>query len=252
MTEPQPRPTRPQMPSLSIVVPAHNSGAALEASVEILTAALTDAPGAEVILVENGSRDGTWERAQALAARPWAIPVVACQSPVGLGRAYAEGIRRATGDVVLLTADDLPFGMTDVSAWRAAGCPTGVVVGSKAHPDSRVPRAFLRRLMTFVFTWLRRIVLRLDVGDTQGTVFVPADWARAVLPVLAEGGYLFSTELLYAGHLQGLPITEVPIVLRDRDDDGGTRIRVADVLEMAVGLIRLRRRAGSLSAPGPR
>ncbi|QQS02427.1 MAG: glycosyltransferase family 2 protein [Austwickia sp.] len=235
-----------ERPALSVVVPAHNSGPVLEHSVQTLTCALADLPGAEVILVENGSRDGTWRLAQDLAARAWLVPVQAVQSAVGLGNAYAEGVRRATGDLVLLTADDLPFGMTDVAGWEAAGCPAGIVIGSKAHRDSVVPRAVLRRVMTFVFTWLRRIVLRLDVGDTQGTVFVPAGWAREVLPRLVEGGYLFSTELLYAAHLQGLPITEVPITLRERDDDGGTRIKVSDVLEMALGLLRLRRRAGQL------
>lgn len=235
-------------PRLSVVVPAHNSGAVLADSVGILTAALADAPGAEVILVENGSRDGTWAQAQELAGRSWPVPVVACQSPVGLGRAYAEGLRRASGDVVLLTADDLPFGMTDVASWRAAGCPDGLVIGSKAHAASVVPRPFIRRLMTYVFTMLRRVVLGLSVGDTQGTIFVPAAWARRVAPRLAEGGYLFSTELLYAAHLQGCPITEVPIALRDRDDDGGTRIKVSDIVEMAAGLLRLRRRSRSLAA----
>jgi len=237
------------LPRLSVVVPAHNSGVALPAQRRDLATALAESPGAEVILVENGSRDGTWDRAQALAARSdWPVPVIACQSPVGLGEAYAEGIRRARGDVVLLTADDLPFGMTDVAAYRAAGCPTGLVIGSKAHPDSVVPRSALRRLMTFVFTWLRRIVLRMSVGDTQGTVFVPTAWAREVLPRLREGGYLFSTELLYAGHCQGLAITEVPITLRQHADAGGTRIRVADIGEMAAGLVRLRRRAVVLGA----
>lgn len=233
-------------PRLSVVVPAHNSGEALGHTVEILTAALADAPGAEVILVENGSCDGTWAKAQRLAAGSWPVPVVACQAPVGLGRAYAEGIRRATGDLVLLTADDLPFGMSDVASWRAAGCPEGLVIGSKAHPESVVPRALLRRVMTFVFTWLRRIVLNLQVGDTQGTVFVPTAWAQRAVPRLTEPGYLFSTELLYAAHLQGQAITEVPITLRERQDDGGTRIRVADVWAMAAGLLRLRRRAREL------
>lgn len=235
--------------TLSVVVPAHNSGAVLDHTVQTLAAALADSPGAEVILVENGSRDRTWQRAQELAARSWAVPVVACQSPVGLGEAYAEGIRRARGDLVLLTADDLPFGMTDVASWRAAGCPAGLAVGSKAHPASVVPRGFLRRLMTFVFTWLRRLLLDLQVGDTQGTVFVPTAWARGVLPRLVESGYLFSTELLYAAHLQGLAITEVPITLEQRPDDGGTRIKVSDVVQMASGLVRLRRRAATLATP---
>ncbi|GAB78459.1 Glycosyltransferase involved in cell wall bisynthesis [Austwickia chelonae] len=234
-------------PALSVIVPAHNAGPVLETTVEQLTAALADIPGSEVIIIENGSTDGTWALAQELGAREWPTPVVVCQSAVGLGEAYREGIRRATGERLLLTADDLPFGMSDVEAWRLAGCPGGLVVGSKAHPGSTVPRAFVRRLMTLVFTTLRRGTLALHVGDTQGTVFVPTAWAREVLPRLREGGYLFSTELLYAAHLQGHPITEVPIVLRERDDDGGTRIKVSDILEMAFGLVKLRRRRGEFT-----
>lgn len=238
-------------PRLSVVVPAHNSGPALRHTVSTLATALADWPGAEVLIVENGSSDGTWALAQELAGASWEIPVVACQSAVGLGQAYAEGLRRATGEVALLTADDLPFDMTDVEAWRAQGCPDGLVVGSKAHPESLVPRALLRRIMTYVFTALRRAVLRLQVGDTQGTVFVPAEWARGVLPSLREGGYLFSTELLYAGHLQGLPIAEVPIRMRPREEAGGTRIKVSDVWEMAAGLVRLRRRRAELTGRRP-
>lgn len=234
-------------PRLSVVVPAHNSGPGLTDTVEKLTAALADWPDAEVIVIENGSTDGTWERAQELGAREWPIPVTVCRSETGLGRAYGEGIRRAKGDVLLLTADDLPFDMTDVDAWKAAGYPKGLVVGSKAHPGSTVPRALVRRVMTFVFTGLRRGVLQLNVGDTQGTVFVPAEWGRSILPSLKEPGYLFSTELLYAGHLQGLAISEVPIRLRPREEDGGTRIKVSDILQMASGLVRLRRRSGEFT-----
>ena len=104
------------MPVLSIIVPAHNSGTRLEGTVDLLRRELGDA-GIEVIIVENGSTDDTWEVAQRLAATSGPFPVLACQSDVGLGAAYREGIRRASGQTLLLTADDLPFGLTDIDAW---------------------------------------------------------------------------------------------------------------------------------------
>lgn len=221
------------MPVLSIIVPAHNSGTRLEGTVDLLRRELGDA-GIEVIIVENGSTDDTWEVAQRLAATSGPFPVLACQSDVGLGAAYREGIRRASGQTLLLTADDLPFGLTDIDAWRRVDA-TALVVGSKAHRESRVPRSLLR--------W---VVLGMTVADCQGTIFAPRDWLAARLPDLREDGYLASTEIVYLAQQQGKPVIEVPVTLAPRHDDGKTRIRLGDIRDMAFGLLRLRTRRREL------
>ena len=221
------------MPVLSIIVPAHNSGTRLEGTVDLLRRELGDA-GIEVIIVENGSTDDTWEVAQRLAAASGPFPVLACRSDVGLGAAYREGIRRASGQTLLLTADDLPFGLTDIDAWRRVDA-TALVVGSKAHRESRVPRSLLR--------W---VVLGMTVADCQGTIFAPRDWLAARLPDLREDGYLASTEIVYLAQQQGKPVIEVPVTLAPRHDDGKTRIRLGDIRDMAFGLLRLRTRRREL------
>ena len=221
------------MPVLSIIVPAHNSGTRLEGTVDLLRRELGDA-GIEVIIVENGSTDDTWEVAQRLAATSGPFPVLACQSDVGLGAAYREGIRRTSGQTLLLTADDLPFGLTDIDAWRRVDA-TALVVGSKAHRESRVPRSLLRS-----------VVLGMTVADCQGTIFAPRDWLAARLPDLREDGYLASTEIVYLAQQQGKPVIEVPVTLAPRHDDGKTRIRLGDIRDMAFGLLRLRARRREL------
>ncbi|MEP7160845.1 MAG: glycosyltransferase [Dermatophilaceae bacterium] len=238
-------------PQVSAIVPARDSESQLADTVARLARALARAgdsrgggvgEGGEILVVENGSSDGTWALARELADDDADVPVRALRSAVGLGRAYAAGLRHARCEVALLTADDLPFGLTDLQAWRLAGRPAGLVVGSKAHPGSDVPRPVVRRALTAGFGWLGRRILDLDVGDTQGTVFVPTAWAQRVLPQIHSGGYLFPTELLFVAQSFGVPITEVPVTLDAAHAEHPTRIRARDVTEMATGLVGLRRR----------
>ena len=117
-------------PGLSVVVPAHNSGPRLREALGQLQREL-GRDDVEVIIVENGSSDDTWQVAEELTRGSWGFPVRAVRSEVGLGAAYLEGASQAKGDVVLLTADDLPFGVTDIRSWESAGDPSALVIGSK-------------------------------------------------------------------------------------------------------------------------
>ncbi len=238
-------------PQVSAIVPARDSESRLADTVARLARALAPSgdgrgydsgEGGEILVVENGSSDGTWALARELAEEDADVPVRALRSSVGLGRAYAAGLRHARCEVALLTADDLPFGLTDLEAWRLAGRPAGLVVGSKAHPGSDVPRPAVRRALTAGFGWLGRRLLDLEVGDTQGTVLVPISWARRMLPQIHSEGYLFPTEMLFLAQAHGLPITEVPVRLDAAHAAHPTRIRASDVTQMAGGLVGLRHR----------
>lgn len=237
------------MPELSIVVPAHNSGPRLRRAIDQLAAGL-DGIDAEVIVVENGSSDCTWREAQRLADLELPFRLTACQSSKGLGAAYQEGIRRASGETVLLTADDLPFGLSDIASWRRMANAEAIVIGSKAHPRSVVPRSPIRGLLSNAYRLLRLVILRMRVADCQGTIFVPRQWLAARLKALLEHGYLASTEIVYLAQLQQVRIIEVPVTLQQTPQDGRTRIRLGDIWEMAVGLLRLRRRRTELTVVG--
>ncbi|WP_338569766.1 glycosyltransferase family 2 protein [Arachnia propionica] len=229
------------VPGLSIVVPAHNSGPRLRETLQQLTREL-GRDDVEVIIVENGSSDNTWEIAEELAQGSWSFPVRAVRSEVGLGAAYLTGASGARGDVVLLTADDLPFGVTDIRSWESIGSPTALVIGSKAHPASVVPRSIPRTVMSWGYRFLRRVILGMSVADCQGTLFVDREWLQRRIPSLREHGYLTSTEIVYLAQLDRTRVIEVPVVLHSGHASGRTRIRTSDVWDMAFGLLRLRRR----------
>ena len=169
------------MPGLSIVVPAHNSGPRLRETLQQLVREL-DRDDVEVIIVENGSSDDTWEIAEELAPGSWGFPVRIFRSEVGLGAAYLKGASEARGEVVLLTADDLPFGVTDIRSWESVGDPSALVIGSKAHPGSVVPRSKLRAVMSWGYRFLRRVILGMTGGGLPGNSLRQQDLAAAPHP----------------------------------------------------------------------
>jgi glycosyltransferase involved in cell wall biosynthesis len=229
--------------TLSYIVPAHNSTDVIEGSLKELGERLAGM-NAEILVVENGSSDGTAELLDRLAGE-WQqdVPLRVLSTPRGLGNAFRAGILASKGDRICLTADDLPFGLEDLDTAEGFDPATNpVVIGSKAHPDSVTPRSPLRQLLTFGFTTLRRLILGMRTRDPQGSFFLDGTWAREVAPRLREEGFLFTTELTYLAERGGIRPVEIPIRLRASHQDHGSRIRLSDPLKMGVGLFALRGR----------
>ncbi len=116
-------------PALSVILPAFNEEALLDGSVRQLRAAL-DALGiaAEIILVNDGSRDRTPQIADALA-RDLPGVVAIHQQNQGIGGAFRTGAARATGDYLILWPADMPADPADLAPYAAQfGC-ADVIVG---------------------------------------------------------------------------------------------------------------------------
>lgn len=232
--------------SLSVVVPAHNSADVIERTVIRLKDRLAGTD-AEVLVVENGSSDATADVVARLVDLDGAPRIVLLRSDKGMGNALRAGIAASTGDQVLLSADDLPFGFDDLD--RAAELLTrpDIVIGSKAHRDSDVERGALRSVSTWGFRLMRRLILWSRVGDSQGTILADGPWLRAVAPDLDHPGFLFTTQLCFAAERQGLTIVEVPVRLSPDHAPKASTVRLSDVWAMGVGLVGVRRRGRRLS-----
>lgn len=231
--------------SLSVIVPAHNSSAVIEACIAQLRLRLSDR-SAEIIVVENGSTDDTFERCTRLANN-WTDPnvqLVILRCGKGMGNALRTGALASRGSYVLLTADDLPFGFDDLDAadrFAAASCLPTVVIGSKAHPSSVVPRGALRTTLTWGFSLARRVLLGMRTGDPQGTVLIEGELLRGLASGMRECGFLFTTELLYAVERRGIRPVEVAVRLSADHGKHASRVAARDVLSMGLGLLRLLR-----------
>jgi len=229
-------------PRLSYVLPVHNQERVLPRTMAELECRLRDCPGSEVLLIENGSTDASAAVSIALAhqfSRP-GLAVRVATSARGLGHALRRGMELARGDVIVLTAADLPFGFTDLDALLASNPRPSIAIGSKAHAESRTEVALLRRVMSETFRWLRLVILGLRVGDSQGTILIDARLAARVLPHLRCGDFLISTEIVSWAAAAGEQPVELPVVYTAAGSSTVSPLR--DSLRMLMGLFALRRR----------
>lgn len=212
---------------ISVVVPTRNGEAVLERTLSALAGRLTDRD--ELIVVENGSSDRTSELLVSLEGA-WShpVPLIVLHSEPGLGNALRTGVLASHGERVLLTADDLPFGFSDLDGFAQLPVEAVVAVGSKAHPASEVDRSWRREAQSRVFRWLRRALLHSAVGDSQGTIWVEGPWARSFALVSRETGLMWTVELVLAAEQQGVDVWEVPVRLSEAHDTKPSRFRLRD------------------------
>lgn len=237
---------------VSYLVPVYNEERALPATARAIVERLAALPGSELIMVENGSTDSSSELVERLAAElsSPAVAVRAAHSAKGYGNAMRHGIDLAEGDLLVITAADLPFGFSDLDAALARDPRPALMIGSKAHPASLVATSFKRRVMSRAFRLLRRAVIGLRVGDSQGTILVDRSLARRVRPHLLAGDFFFSTELIAVAEGLGAAAVEIPVDY-SRPREGSTVRPLEDGLRMARSLLELRRRLPAIPSGGP-
>lgn len=223
---------------LSVVVPTRNGADVLEETLTALGERLM--PKDEVIVVENGSTDGTTELLTRIS-NDWsyASTILITHSDPGLGEALRKGVESSIGSRLLLTADDLPFGFTDLDEFNKLSAQVPVAIGSKAHPRSSVARSRLRTIQSRIFRFLRAALLQSRVGDSQGTLWVDGTWGRAFAHLSRESGLMWTTELVLAAEQQQITVQEVPVALSNRHETGASRFRVSDAWQSFVGFTRL-------------
>jgi len=227
-------------PRYSFVLPVHDHALGIEHTLRSLAERL-EAGRDEILVIENGSTDGSWNEIQGIASE-WprdAVALTIAKSEPALGTAYRVGSLLAVGRTVVLTADDLPFGFSDLEQFSQISDPGPIAIGSKAHPASMVSRSIVRRGLTTSFYWLRRLILGSRTGDSQGTFFVDRDLLQAFARTSRETGYLWTTELVVACEAIGLSPLEMPVTLRGDHGAHESRVSLLDSVRASVGLLRL-------------
>lgn len=236
-------------PEFTIVIPVFNEAAILEAAITDLRTRLlarTPPPAFEILIAENGSRDGTAELAADLAVRFPEVRALRSGEP-NYGAALRQGILEARGDFVLCDEIDLcdsRFHDTALELLRRG--EVDLVVGSKAMAGASDHRPFVRRLATRTINGLLRVALGFHGTDTHG---LKAFRREALLPVVhacVVGKDLFASELVIRAERQGIRGVEVPVTIEEKRAPSvnlGKRIpRVLRDLARLVYVIRIQGR----------
>lgn len=235
------------LPELSLVLPAYNEAARIGSYLESVCGYLSEsgAPQSEVIVVDDGSTDGTGDLIDQWSAR---CPLVRCvrhSRNRGKGAAVRTGLLAATGTLLLFADADGATPIEEERRLRAAiAAGADLAVGSRMTDGQTVQRLLRRRIAGYVFSGLVRSYIDVPVLDTQcGFKMLRRE---SVLPIVREcttDGYLFDIELLARTHRAKLTIAEVGVPWRDVP---GSKIRlVRDSLAMWRGLHALQHRLAS-------
>jgi glycosyltransferase involved in cell wall biosynthesis len=217
-SEPAGAPTRVR-PLLSIVVPVYNGGAEIVANIAVIR---RDAGGGlppadvELIVVSDGSIDGTTERLIE-AQSDVDMHVIHYDRNLGKGYAVKLGAMEAQGSWIALVDADLDLDPSLIPSYLETARLESLdfAIGSKRHRDSDVVYPRSRRLASWGYQQLNRILFRLDVRDTQvGLKVFSRDVAENVVPLLLVKQFAFDLELLAVARAFGYRrVRELPVRL---------------------------------------
>jgi dolichol-phosphate mannosyltransferase len=233
--------------SALVVLPTYNEAENLAR----LLRELRGLPGdVDVLVIDDGSPDGTGRIADELAGSDKGIRVVHRTQKLGLGTAYVAGFQFGlkNGYRYLCTMDadfsHPPQSLPQLLDRAAAGA--GLVIGSRYVPGGRVVGSTLpRRLISYAANWLAHAILGIRARDcTAGFRCYRRQVLQSInLGLILSNGYSFLIEMAYYCERAGVPIAEVPITFVNRTA-GTSKISRAEILRALYTVIRLRVRPG--------
>jgi dolichyl-phosphate beta-glucosyltransferase len=229
------------LPALSLVFPARNEerrlGRALDASIAYLR---HRGLPYEVIVVDDGSDDGTRRIAEERAREDRAVRTLALPANRGKGAAVKAGLLHATGRWRLVSDVDLSTPIEELERLEAHRATADVIIGSRALSGSQLGlrQPASREWLGRSFNLAVRAVGLSHCRDTQcGFKLWSAEAAEAVFPHLTIERFAFDVESLWLARAAGLRIAEVPVRW---NHDAATTVRVgADGVRMLADLARI-------------
>lgn len=232
-------------PFLSIVIPAYNEAKRLPGTLEQLSHFLhRQSFESEIIVVENGSNDQTFEIAQRFADGQQNVHVLHKEQR-GKGLAIQHGVMAARGEYVFMCDADLSMPVEEISKFLPPQLNGfDIAIASREAPGSvRYNEPYYRHFTGRVFNTLIRLLVLPGLQDTQcGFKCVRARVARDIFPYQTLTGWAFDVELLYIARHHKYQIVEIPI---DWFFNADSKISVVrDSWRMFMDLFRIRRNAG--------
>ncbi|MFH1664827.1 MAG: dolichyl-phosphate beta-glucosyltransferase [Candidatus Omnitrophota bacterium] len=200
---------------LSIIIPAFNEEKRLGSTLDKIRAFMAAKKmGLEVIVVDDGSYDGTSRvaRESALAGR---LKLLRNRKNTGKGFSVAKGVAEASGRLILLSDADLstPIGEFDKLKGRIDG-GADIAIGSRASALSQVlvRQPLYRQTMGRTFNFIIRFLVGEEFRDTQcGFKLFRKEAAKKIFPELSIKGFAFDVEMLYLARRYGYKVEEVGV-----------------------------------------
>jgi glycosyltransferase involved in cell wall biosynthesis len=205
----------PSAPGLSIVIPSYNEELRLPGTLEHIAAFLpTLGADTEILVVDDGSKDGTAEVAESFRKVLPNLRVIRNGENRGKGYSVRHGIQEAHGSIVLFTDADLSAPIEEAPKLLEGLKTHDVAIGSRAIDRNliSVHESRFREFAGIVFNTIVRLILRLPFVDTQcGFKAFRRERCRIIFEQQTIERFGFDPELLYLARHHGLQTVEIPV-----------------------------------------
>lgn len=224
----------PRLENLSVIIPAYNEEGNLEGVVRELEGELPRLVGDyEILIVDDGSKDGTGALAEKLASSNGRIRVTRLHRNFGYGAAQRAGMKQASKDFVVLIPADGEFPIRDLEKLTKRAKEAHMVIGYRTDR----PDAPLRKLFSRAYHFALRVFLGLPYRDFDWVKL----YSRRVLEVVSpiSRGQVFDAELLWQAKRYDFRTVEVPVGYRLRSKGRSSLARPRTLLLALCEALRL-------------
>jgi dolichol-phosphate mannosyltransferase len=207
------------VPKILVVIPTFNES---ENIARLIPLVLAQAEGVEVLVVDDGSPDGTGALVRGIGEKNPRVHVLERPSKMGLGTAYVAGFRYALAqgyDYVFEMDADFSHSPAEIPNFLTAAGSADLVVGSRYTNGVRVLNWPIKRLLlSYSANIWTRFMTGIPLNDaTGGFKCYRIDVLKAInLDRIKSNGYAFQIEMSYKAWRKGFRLVEIPIVFLDR------------------------------------
>jgi dolichyl-phosphate beta-glucosyltransferase len=231
------------MPTLSIVIPAFNERKRLPRALEVIRRYISNAARDwEVIVVDDGSSDGTPDLVRDYADRWPRLRLIEQPRNRGKGAAVKAGIVASVAPIVGFTDADLAAPIEQIDLLLADLADAEVAIMSRALRGASLGnrQSLPREAMGRAYSRLTEALLLRGVPDAQcGLKLYRTSAAREIFLRVAEDGIIFDTEALVVATQRGFRISQRPAIW-NHDPDSRIRFSIPMAVGVAVALLRLK------------
>ncbi len=207
---------------ISIIIPAYNEEKKIADTLTIIVEYLNQKRwNAEILVIEDGSKDNTAKIIREIAQHHDCIHLIQNNINKGKGYSVKQGVLAARGEFILFTDADnsTPIEEVEKLLFALENSKCDIAIGSRSLPKSRIeiPQPFYRKIMGKVFNIFVRMILKLNIKDTQcGFKCFPQNIARQLFQYQRLERFGFDAEILFLAQRHRYHIKEIPILWKNR------------------------------------
>ncbi|MDO9326457.1 MAG: glycosyltransferase family 2 protein [Methanoregula sp.] len=226
-------------PEVTAIIPVYNDRDSLEIaiprSIEMLEKVTCNF---EIIVAEDGSKDGSADFVQTYATRDKRVRLLHSDERLGRGKALNRAIRESRGTIVCYYDVDLATDMRHLPELIAAiRDGAAISTGSRLMPASDIIRTSGREIASRTYNFLVRVFLGSRVFDHQcGFKGFNKERILPLISTIQSDHWFWDTEILVRAQRKGFRVAEFPVRWRAGK---GTTVKVKDVFEMGSSILRL-------------